>query len=204
MANKSDLDKKKRVDNFLYQREIMLNQGYKAHNGTISIIKANLMVFVTAGPFALLAVLIYLLLYGEIINYDNLNIASYNITLFLFIISIPVHEFLHGFTWHFYCKEKWKSIHFGVMWKYLTPYCHCKEPLKFGGYLLGVLMPFFILGIGGSILGILLQNALLLFFGILNILAAGGDTTIALMLRKFRKAIIIDHPNECGFVAFMK
>ena len=49
--------------------------------------------------------------------------------LIAFFAGIVVHELLHGITWACYAKSGWKSISFGVMWKLLTPYCHCNEPI---------------------------------------------------------------------------
>ncbi|MPM97600.1 hypothetical protein SDC9_144775 [bioreactor metagenome] len=39
---------------------------------------------------------------------------------------------------------------------------------------------------------------------LLNILCAGGDITIVLLAFKYKDAIFIDHPTDCGFVAFTK
>ena len=39
-----------------------------------------------------------------------------------------------------------KDIEFGVMWKYLTPYCTCRKSLKRGQYITGNLMPTIVLG----------------------------------------------------------
>ena len=52
-------------------------------------------------------------------------------------------------------------------------------------------------------------NILCLWLGLLNLLAAGCDTTILYELLKCRKEnggdlLIVDHPNQCGFVAFRK
>ena len=200
--NKKELDKQKRIENLEQQKEKLLKQGYKDYIKTMSVFKINLMAFVTAGPFALIALIICLIVWGEISFEYNLggNLAL----LALLILSIPVHEFLHGITWCVLCKRKWKSIKFGIMWDSLTPYCHCKEPLSYGSYMLGCLMPFFLLGIGVTCVGIIYHNLLILLIGILNILSAGGDTTIAYMSIKYRKCIIIDHPTECGFIAFCK
>ena len=200
--NKSEIEKKMRVENFMMQQEYMLRQGYKANIGTISVIKANIYAFVTAGPFALLAAIFYLSRWGEL--KFEFNFTGYILFVLLLIISIPIHEFLHGFTWHFYCKNKWKSIHFGIMRELLTPYCHCKEPLKYSSYLLGSLMPFFVLGIGITLLGTLFHNDILFVIGIFNILSAGGDTTIVCKSIPYHGGMLLDHPTECGFVAFMK
>lgn len=199
---KSEIEKQKRIENFEMQKQVMNQQGYRDYIGTISIIRANIMAFVTAGPFMILAFIIYISVWGGL-SYQ-FNLLGYFIFLLLLTASLPLHEFIHGFTWHFFCKDRWKSIQFGVIWEYLTPYCHCREPLPCGKYLLGGLMPFLILGIGVSFLGIIFHSSMLISLGILNILAAGGDTTIACMAIKYRGCILLDHPTECGFIAFKK
>ena len=63
-------------------------------------------------------------------------------------------------------------------------------------------MPFLILGLGNTSLYIILGNNLLRFLGLLNILAAGGDLLIAVYLLKYRNAVIVDHPDKIGFIAY--
>ena len=58
------------------------------------------------------------------------------------------------------------NMKFGVIWKMLTPYCHCKEPLKVGQYILGGVMPAVILGIIPCIIAIIIGHFGLLLFGI--------------------------------------
>ncbi len=65
-------------------------------------------------------------------------------------------------------------------------------------------MPFLILGLGISSLAIILGNDTVLSIGLLNILAAGGDLLIAVYLLKYRDAVIIDHPNDIGFIAYIR
>ena len=101
-------------------------------------------------------------------------------------------------------KEKWKSMYIGVMWESLTPYCHCKEPLQPGWYLIGCLLPGVILGAGIYIASIITGNAMLLWLGMINILGAGGDIWIAWRVRKYRTGYVLDHPTECGFLIFQK
>lgn len=49
---------------------------------------------------------------------------------------------------------------------------------------------------------------MLFLLSLVNILSAGGDTTIACMelkyLKQDEKCYILDHPTNCGFVAFVK
>ena len=93
-----------------------------------------------------------------------------------------------------------------MMWKVLTRYCACAEPLNFTQYFLGALMPFFVLGFGAFFVALATKSIACLAFSMLSMLAAGGDITIVCMLLKYRKekALFADHPTECGFYAFVK
>lgn len=192
--------------NYKDLREDLLRRGYKEYISYISILKANILAFLTAGPFALLIIFLYLIVWKNYI-FEVTSISSIILLWILFIGSILLHEFLHGYTWKFFCNNKWKSIKIGVIWNKLTPYCHCKEPLNSKQYMIGLLMPFFILGVCMGLVAIILRNPLMLLLAVLNILSAGGDTTIAIKLFKYIKkknVLILDHPTECGFVAFEK
>lgn len=194
--------KQLRISNYEKQRRLFTEEGFTEYIGTISVVKANVMALATAGPFMTAALLIYILRWKRI--GFSFKLSELILFYFLLLLSIPIHEGIHGLTWWFFCKDKRNSIHFGVIWKLLTPYCHCSEPLNFSKYLLGGLMPFLVLGIGGFIASLLLGNGRLLFLSLLNMLAAGGDLTVACMLIPYKRAIILDHPTDCGFVAFEK
>lgn len=183
-------------------RERLLSEGYTEQVKTISVLKANLMAFVTAGPIAIICAVTFFMVRKT----AGFRFGLSDMLWFLLFIfaSIIVHELIHGATWALFCKNGFKSIHFGIIWKMLTPYCCCEEPLKFRSYLLGGLMPFFVLGLGIFVLSLVSGSLVVLNLALLNILAAGGDLTIALSLLKHRDAVILDHPSECGFVAFSK
>lgn len=200
--SKKQIEKRKRIENYENEKGKFIELGYEEKIETISVLKANLFAFVTAGPFAILAIVIYFMKWQHISFF--LNMADTLIFFTLIIVSIVVHELIHGIGWRMCCKNGWKSIHFGVIWKWLAPYCHCKEPLKFKSYIFGGLLPFFILGILMFLIALITGNSMLLIISIINILAAGGDTTIAFILLKYQDAEILDHPTQCGFVAFRK
>ncbi len=123
----------------------------------------------------------------------------------LFVAGIVAHELLHGITWAHYAKSGWKSIRFGVMWKMLTPYCHCNEPMGVRGYMAGGLMPLVVLGIIPGIVSLFTGSILLLVWGILFIAAAGGDIWMVWLLSKEDpESTILDHPSEAGFYVFPK
>jgi hypothetical protein len=199
---KPDKSEERRVANFEKRRQELTEQGYTEHIGVISVLRANVMVFVTAGPLALLMFVLYILRWRMVGGQFTLDRSI--LFLLLLIVSIPIHELLHGLAWSLCCREGWKSIYLGVMWNKLTPFCNCMEPLSRRGYLFGGLAPLVILGILPGCISLLVQSPSLLLFSGFNILAAGGDTTISLMLRKYKGALLLDHPTECGFVAFRK
>jgi uncharacterized membrane protein YvlD (DUF360 family) len=88
---------------------------------------------------------------------------------------------------------------YGVIWKWLTPYCHCKEPLLVKEYIIGALMPAIILGFIPSIMAIFTGNITLILFGLFFTMAAGGDFMIINILRKeAMDSLVQDHSSKIG------
>lgn len=194
------------IADYEMQKQKLLAAGYEERKEIISVLKANLMVFVTAGPFAVVQFIIWMLAKKQAEGFFGIR----DMLLFwgTFLILIFIHELLHGIGWMKWTENKWQSIYLGMMWDSLTPYCHCKEPLKPRHYLMGGLTPFLVLGIGMFVLALVTGNHVIFLLSVLNTLSAGGDTTIACMLFKYLKyeedCYILDHPTECGFIAFVK
>lgn len=181
-------------------------EGYSTREHTISVLTANLMTFVVALPIVIICGIIYF----NVHNFLENSTVILQITLGDMVLVFPlvialcfIHEWLHGVTWRSFCKDK-KSISYGMMWKQLTPYCCCAEPLSFKAYILGGLMPFLVLGIGVFLVSLALGNFVVFVISVFNIFSAAGDLTVVLMLMKCRNSIIIDHPTKCGFVTFNK
>ena len=120
-----------------------------------------------------------------------------------FIAGIVVHELVHGITWAMFAKRGWKSISFGMIWKMLTPYCHCDEPLKVREYIIGALMPLLVVGVIPMILGLCLQSIFLTFFGAFYVGGAAGDIMIVVLLRHEPAGnMVLDHPSEAGCLIY--
>ena len=136
------------------------------------------------------------------------NIFLKYIFFVIFIILVIVHELIHGVTWEIFTKNRFKSIGFGVIWKMLTPYCTCSEPLKKKQYIIGGLMPTLILGFGLAVVSIFFKQSVLFILSQLMILAGGGDFLIVLKMLfyrcKSREVLYYDHPYELGVVVFEK
>jgi len=188
------------VENFEIQREHLKKEGYVEHEAIISVLAANTKSMLLALPLIAIFFTAFLVVWKDIQTDTEKSL----VLLLFFLISIVIHEWLHGFGWSLSCKDGFKSVRFGMMWSKMTPYCNCKELLGFKQYLLGSMLPLLILGLIPSAIALFLGNVYLLYFGALGIIGAGGDMLISLNMRKYPKALFLDHPKECGFFAFEK
>ena len=119
------------------------------------------------------------------------------------IVGLAVHELIHGIFWAHYAENGWKSIRFGVIWKALTPYCHCDVPLLKRHYVIGALTPLIILGVIPGLLAPVVGSFAMLVFGIVFTGGAAGDVMVIWRLRKERSDVmVLDHPTEAGYLVY--
>ena len=89
------------------------------------------------------------------------------------------------------------------MWSFLTPYCHCSEPLLMKPYRIGSILPALVLGIIPSFIAMVTGNLALMIFGFFFTFSAGGDFLILWLIRKEpSNALVLDHPDKIGCVIF--
>ena len=183
-------------------------EGYQRKDATVSYLTANLMLSATGLPLCILFCLLYALRWSEgVIDVFAQFFGSNRwLVLLLVILSVPVHEFLHGLGFFGFCEKKWKSVQFGFHLSSLTPYCHCREAIGIGAYYLALLLPCTVLGIIPAVIAAATGMPLLFCFGLYNIILASGDLTIALVLLRYlgKNCRILDHPNQCGSIVFLK
>lgn len=180
----------------------MTNKKTKVY--TTSIARANLFALIITIPVAAIFATPYLMLWPLATLADSLDNILIKFIPAL-ILGTIIHELIHGITWAIYASKGWRSIKFGMKWTLLTPYCHCKEPLKKSHYLLGAIMPLILMGIIPGLTGIATGNPYLLLFGIFFTWAAAGDILGAWMLRKVEQTEwVADHPDKLGFVVLDK
>ena len=117
-------------------------ENYIQEQKTIDLVKANVYSIVGLIPIAILYFVPFYLLWKDRLSFSYLkeNVKELSIgmpmslIIFLtFVIGIILHELIHGLTWSLFAKHGFKSMKFGILLKMLTPYCHCKEPLKVAG-----------------------------------------------------------------------
>ncbi len=121
------------------------------------------------------------------------------------VAGILLHELLHGIGWVIFGGKSFRSLQFGVLWKYLSPYAHCKEPVKVRGYRAGIILPGVIVGILPGIYGIVAGQFGWVLFGIIFTWGAIADFVMWWILRKLPPdSQVIDHPEKVGCYVLKK
>ncbi len=188
---------------------------YKKELLTLDLMKANLYAIVAIIPLLILYGVPFVLLWRHTFSKmalksftDNYNVGIWGNAISILLvmtIGIIAHELIHGITWARYTENGFKSITFGVLWKMLTPYCHCSEPLKVKHYIAGAIMPTIILGFLPFVYSLFTGNVLWLLFGIFFTMAAVGDLMIVNLVRKENMdSLVLDHPSEVGCYVLRK
>ncbi|MFD1770246.1 DUF3267 domain-containing protein [Sphingobacterium suaedae] len=187
----------------------MFEQYDKQEKRTIDLARANRVGCLLYVPIFLFYMLPFYFFWPEKLRRDHiigLMAADTNPGLVLLsvvcllVAGIILHEFIHGTIWALFARGGWKAIRFGVRWRYMTPYCHCQEPLTVGQYSLGAIMPFLILGLLPGVISWVLGDLLWLGFATFFSVAATGDfMVIDLMRKESRDTLVLDHPSEAGY-----
>ena len=192
--------------------EDMEQRGYQMHDLTGGVIKEIVvtlsMIFLFPAVFLCLYVIPDSLYYDPYAAvYENrpfLTLVILVISLFLFVV---LHEGICGFVWGLFAGRRRKAISFGVMWKMITPYCVCCEPLKRRQYIAGKAMPVIIL-CPAFIIAIAVTGSAAVFFLFMVVMIVTGigdfrNIWQALAYRTDGKeAVYLDHPYERGIVVF--
>lgn len=197
--SKAELKRKEQFDKLT---EELAQQGYRPNHITMGALAANILAVVIAIPFMVLFVMMFWLNGHEwSINSDQMGFA-----LIMIFVLIVVHELIHGMTWAAFVKEGWKSISFGFILKYLTPYCSCNQPMKKYQIIVGAIMPTLILGFIPAIVAVFTGSTVTLFIALMLIMGGGGDMIMICKLLRYKSTakdvLFIDHPYELGTAVF--
>lgn len=201
------LERKRKAD-FEKVCEEMERRGYSKKDLTVGVLQANVMAVIIMLPFAAAAIGAYC----KIRPAGGADFALSFRGMIAFFIAVlfltALHELIHGLTWGIFAKGHWNAISFGVIWKMLTPYCTCSEPLTKWQYAAGAAMPTLVLGVGLAAAAAAAGNVWLLLLSVVMLLSGGGDFFIILKTlphrRSGKEALYYDHPYECGVVVFEK
>ena len=149
---------------------------------------------------ALFLTLVYTFLYGSHSFFKGLpNFFKLKSFLPAFLFGTILHELLHGVFFIAFGQVKLREIKFGINFKALSPYAHCKVPINITAYRLSVAAPGILLGIIPFIIALVLSNVWLAIFGIIFTVMAMGDFYIIWILRNYSSNIKVkDHETNCG------
>jgi len=159
-------------------------------------------------PLILFSIILFFILWPGMFSFNAFRNAFPDnplIVLAIVLGGIVLHELLHGITWALFCKNGLRSIRFGIWLRMLTPYCHCKEPLRRNQYIAGGFMPGLLQGIFPLIFALVQGSMGFLLLGIFFSFAAGGDFAMMWELRKEkRSSLLLDHPDKLGCYLYKK
>lgn len=171
------------------------------HNHAISLVRANLVSLVLLPLLTALCLVPYVALWGwdKLITDFALIFNKPILFLVLLVAGILAHEMLHGLTWKLAGGKSWSAIKFGVNWKALAPYAHCREPLEVNAYRWGAAMPGLLLGIIPFSVGLITGGGWYVVFGYIFTITAAGDMLILWLIRRVDAGTLVqDHPTLAG------
>jgi hypothetical protein len=178
---------------------------YRQRELTLNPVEANLKGILMGGASIIILGLPFILIWKDSIKQGSIFPPFKPSISFLILIGIGIfaHELIHGTFWSFYVQNGFKSIKFGVMCKYMAPYCHCKEPMKIKHYKLGAILPGVLLGFIPAIIALITGSFVLSVYGMIFTIGAGGDFLIIWMLRKEdNNGYVQDHPSKIGCIVY--
>jgi putative zincin peptidase len=117
------------------------------------------------------------------------------------VLGILAHEAIHAIAWAIASGRPLRAIDVGVQWCSLTPFAHPREPMAAAPYRVGAAMPGLVLGILPALAGIIMRWPVLLVFGLVFTMAAGGDLVVLWLIRGIpRSQTVQDHPTGAGCI----
>ena len=157
--------------------------GFRKKDVTIPPGKAMVLGIVYALPFIITLGLLYRFILIERAHLSEIGgLSFYIMFIAIIVISVVIHELLHGIGWAISSGQGWKVVRFNI--NAMMPSCACKVALEKKSYLMGVLAPFMVLGLGSTLFVFLYPGTVSLLTMMVNFVAAGADLLIAFHLKK--------------------
>lgn len=132
---------------------------------------------------------------------QGLNSVYLSLPWFILILLLGslFHELLHALGFLIFGRVKLSHLKLGIIWRYLTPYAHCKIAVSARAYRFALLLPFFLLGVLPVIFSYLFGLVWLNIYGTIFCLLAGGDLLVFWLIRHVPSQYKLqDHPTLCG------
>ncbi len=174
---------------------------------SISMLKANLYSLPLVIGLINLLTGTFLLVWGEQQLFSSFPIIYLNLEIFIpvLIIGAVLHEVLHALSFYIIGRVSIENVKLGFQWRSLTPYAHCKIPVKASLYRISLLMPALIMGIIPWFIALVTGNGWLLVYAVIFTIVGGGDILTIWIIRKAKpNQIVQDHPTRCDCWVFEK
>ena len=123
--------------------------------------------------------------------------------LILYFFWLFLHEFIHGVGF-FVSGAKHKNIVYGANLEKGIFYCMCKEMINKCGIMVSLFFPFVFIGIITLVVGLVINNSILIILSLLNIAGCAGDIAMIISFIKLPKFSYIDLDDCTGFVLVSK
>lgn len=149
----------------------------------------------------ILAIILFVVMMGiiSLIGYSFSNITNYSlIGLFILMFGwLMFHEVLHGIGFFIFKEVKKRNIVFGIALEKGVFYCMCKQKISKKVIFTSLLFPVTIIGIVTLILGIILNNYLLVYLSVFNIVGSIGDIVMTIYFCKCPNDVIYLDLDDC-------
>ena len=114
-----------------------------------------------------------------------------------------LHEFIHGIGFYI-SGAKHKNIVYGANLEKGIFYCMCKEKISKKGIMVSLFFPFVFIGVITLIVGIIINNPILIILSLLNIAGCAGDIAMIISFIKLPSFSYLDLDDCTGFVLVSK
>lgn len=167
---------------------------------TVSMIRANVLVLVSAGPVVALLALAFVARWGAPALARGVWTLLEPVVLLLSVpTGVVMHELIHAVTWAVFARRPLRAIRFGFEWRSVAPYAHPRAPMPVSAYRAGAAMPAVVMGLVPAGIAIATGSSLLIALSLLFTLAAGGDLVVLWLLRGVEPGRLVeDHPTRVG------
>lgn len=165
----------------------------------ISSIKANLL------GLGLMVLLVFLSVVLYVVLPHRVPFSSPEVLYFLVatILLTPLHEGVHALGFLYFGKVSYRNIRFGILWKFLTPYCHCTVPLPADAFRKAIMLPFWVTSLVTMVPFFISPHFWVGALGGFALGACAGDLLYDAALRKTPgDAWVYDSPDSIGCTVY--
>ena len=131
---------------------------------------------------------------------------TYNDFILIFLLMLPylmLHEILHSIS-YVLNGASFKNITYGVHIEKGILCCLCKQNISKRNILISLITPFVVIGVITYIIGIILNNSILISLSIINISGCSGDLVMFFDFLRLKDFEYSEYDNPMAFGIYTK